>query len=357
MSATATGGGKICVICKQDCSTRPRVKDPQGRYMCRECHRQAQQQIAATVPTEAALPAHGLGGQVDDADMFSDLPAVSVETQPCASCGMPLSPAVVVCSSCGFNRQTGKAPKIKVSKEGPSVSEAAGAAARALILANPLVWVLAGAVAAIAGTGVWYLIAMQTGSEIKFVTIGVGVPIGLAIKLVAGDRAGGLSGGMAVALTIAAVFGGKYLVFHGIVTEIERDLGLDQGITMTEEGLLVAYAREVAIDRESRGEELGWPYGMTAEAAVERADFPSQLWNEAARKWAGADPAWKASYKAEKEAELRAEWQAAKSDGFFEAAFLDFKGLGFMAVSLMAALWVGSGGALSAALSGGRAGN
>lgn len=29
---------KICTVCGIDCSSKPRTKDPQGRYTCRECY-------------------------------------------------------------------------------------------------------------------------------------------------------------------------------------------------------------------------------------------------------------------------------------------------------------------------------
>jgi hypothetical protein len=33
--------GKICVICGESCDDRPRVKDPKGRYFCRDCYDKA----------------------------------------------------------------------------------------------------------------------------------------------------------------------------------------------------------------------------------------------------------------------------------------------------------------------------
>ena len=30
--------GKICIRCGLDCSNRPRTKDLQGRYTCRDCY-------------------------------------------------------------------------------------------------------------------------------------------------------------------------------------------------------------------------------------------------------------------------------------------------------------------------------
>ncbi len=38
MSQAASAPVKVCVVCKQDVSKKPRVKDPQGRYLCEACY-------------------------------------------------------------------------------------------------------------------------------------------------------------------------------------------------------------------------------------------------------------------------------------------------------------------------------
>ena len=37
---------KICVLCGEDCSTKPRIKDSHGNYYCKTCHQDAEQRIA-----------------------------------------------------------------------------------------------------------------------------------------------------------------------------------------------------------------------------------------------------------------------------------------------------------------------
>ncbi len=81
--------GKICVICGEDCSGRPRIKDPRGRYYCRSCHELAAQRgqtrAAASQPAE---PAPG--------------------TVICPSCESALPPGAKVCVACGINVDTGR---------------------------------------------------------------------------------------------------------------------------------------------------------------------------------------------------------------------------------------------------------
>ncbi|MCH7849181.1 MAG: hypothetical protein IIB53_12550 [Planctomycetes bacterium] len=45
---------KICVICGEDCSGRPRIKDSKGRYCCKSCHEEALPRKRA--PADAAPP-------------------------------------------------------------------------------------------------------------------------------------------------------------------------------------------------------------------------------------------------------------------------------------------------------------
>lgn len=45
---------KTCVLCGENCSRKPRVKDDRGRYYCKTCH-----QAALARQAKAAQPSHG----------------------------------------------------------------------------------------------------------------------------------------------------------------------------------------------------------------------------------------------------------------------------------------------------------
>lgn len=74
---------KVCVVCKQDCSKRPRIKDPQGRYTCQTCadkieaKRQAE---AAKVPVAAQAAAKSMDA-VDEPELSIDLLAEEARAQ------------------------------------------------------------------------------------------------------------------------------------------------------------------------------------------------------------------------------------------------------------------------------------
>jgi hypothetical protein len=47
MASPKQSAGKICVICHEDCSARPRVKDRAGHYYCQVCYDRAKRQLEA----------------------------------------------------------------------------------------------------------------------------------------------------------------------------------------------------------------------------------------------------------------------------------------------------------------------
>lgn len=60
MSQAASAPVKVCVVCKQDVSKKPRVKDPHGRYLCEACYAQSeakQKAPAAPKPDVKTAPA------------------------------------------------------------------------------------------------------------------------------------------------------------------------------------------------------------------------------------------------------------------------------------------------------------
>jgi len=62
---SATTNQKCCIICGADCTGKPRVKDPRGRYFCRPCYdarspahaEAARSPVGSTEPLDAVLPA------------------------------------------------------------------------------------------------------------------------------------------------------------------------------------------------------------------------------------------------------------------------------------------------------------
>jgi len=114
---------KICIWCKQDCSTKPRQKDKQGRYLCQECVKpyldamkpKPSADVAhldsegSTIPLEPA-PAGGGGGM---GELLAQQVAKVSDT--CPSCSRPMSSGAVICTHCGFSTESGRQLRSRVS--------------------------------------------------------------------------------------------------------------------------------------------------------------------------------------------------------------------------------------------------
>ncbi len=109
----AEGQPKVCVICKQDCSARPHVKDRQGRYACRACIEKQQARAAAKAPPQPQT------GGTDPVMARLVEGSVAVKSTPCPQCNNPIPPGGVVCVQCGFNTETGKSMRTRVTVEEP----------------------------------------------------------------------------------------------------------------------------------------------------------------------------------------------------------------------------------------------
>ncbi|MGH7132421.1 MAG: hypothetical protein ACREJO_10800 [Phycisphaerales bacterium] len=138
----APSPAKVCVVCKQDCSNRPRNKDEQGRYTCQDCAKKlatagaSRGGSASAAPPKAvvkatssggapavAVPAKQAAGRGSGGDdgiyrLAADpLPAylfeekaveLTAEQETCQNCGHVMRKSHVICIKCGHNKQNHK---------------------------------------------------------------------------------------------------------------------------------------------------------------------------------------------------------------------------------------------------------
>jgi hypothetical protein len=242
MSAAAAPAPKTCVHCKLDCSARPRVRDAQGQYACKDCLAKlgllnadgtvkAQPAAAAAapkvvvksnaVPKTAAVAAPVTAGKpagsgfdnpdddgIDLSSFRSDPSvgqAVASNWVTCPGCGSPAAKDAALCLTCGTNIKTGKKSKTKVAGPGADFSKVDDAA----IKSNPLLWIAgAGAGAFLGALGI-YAIYVGTGSIFLISAVGVGFLAGLGAAIVARDKAGAATGFIAALFTIVGVIGAR----------------------------------------------------------------------------------------------------------------------------------------------------
>jgi hypothetical protein len=125
------GNGKVCVICREDCSHRPRTKDASGRYYCTPCYAQAIARRPGASPSSRrdgpALP------PIDAGPLMELAPAVNTtDRRTCVACGHAIATDAVLCTACGYNTQTGERLQVDLCRADPMGSSAGG------LLAAPL---------------------------------------------------------------------------------------------------------------------------------------------------------------------------------------------------------------------------
>lgn len=109
MESGAQPKAKICVRCRRDCSTRPRLKDAAGRYICQECLDREQAAKAAAGPPPGGAPEPAEPEIIPlEGEATGIAVAGAAGARECPNCTMFLSAGAVICSRCGFNTSTGK---------------------------------------------------------------------------------------------------------------------------------------------------------------------------------------------------------------------------------------------------------
>lgn len=114
---------KICAICGEDCSNRPRIKDPQGRYYCKACHEQAlaRRKAVSATPSGPSEPSPTPQPEEDEhlailAELAEQVAPPPVQGTSCPSCGRTLEVGAVLCTNCGYQTTTGRHLEAKTIK-------------------------------------------------------------------------------------------------------------------------------------------------------------------------------------------------------------------------------------------------
>jgi uncharacterized membrane protein YhaH (DUF805 family) len=241
---------KTCVICGEDCSTRPRTKNPEGQYACNACLEERRRERAAGAGAAVAAPAaaepssadlddaglddayevdDGMGVLLEDLSHADLAPEASPDAnQPsfgaiaiqsvCPRCGQSVASDAAMCVSCGTNISTGRGAKTKVHKPKGNTSRG-----RESFLQNGAVVFALGAVAllGIAG-GCGAVSAMNPGAFLAVFAFGVLASVVATISMIIaafrdGDAKWGLVGIAQILPVIGSVcsfaFGFYYCIF------------------------------------------------------------------------------------------------------------------------------------------------
>jgi membrane associated rhomboid family serine protease len=118
---TPSAAAKTCVVCRQDCSNKPRIKDAKGLYYCRSCLEAAQARrshaprapqppgVRSTPPDAPDAGAYGLEAAIQPPPILRGPHAAPPSgSLRCPSCGQALAPGQVICVACGINAVSGR---------------------------------------------------------------------------------------------------------------------------------------------------------------------------------------------------------------------------------------------------------
>lgn len=109
MSNEPAPAAKVCRVCKQDCSNRPRQRDKEGRYTCQDClDKLAKAKGGAKPGVEQPALDPGLAAALAGVDQAA--------MTPCSNCGILLKPDAVLCTACGFDISKGRATRTRVQE-------------------------------------------------------------------------------------------------------------------------------------------------------------------------------------------------------------------------------------------------
>ncbi|MCK4658634.1 MAG: hypothetical protein KAV82_03845 [Phycisphaerae bacterium] len=134
MPAEQRSEGKICRVCGEDCSTRPRTKDRAGHYYCTPCYEQARRRKAARAagktdpPPRPKTPAgdSSLNLLTAIAEQEATASALPIEPVSCKGCGVPVQRGTVICTRCGYNLTTGQRVSAAIPKRARGTSGGVG---------------------------------------------------------------------------------------------------------------------------------------------------------------------------------------------------------------------------------------
>jgi len=161
-------------------------------------------------------------------------------------------------------------------------------------------WVVAGAIVGIVGALAWAGVGIATGRQMGIIAWGVGLVVGVAVKLAAQDERGWLSGAIAAVIALSSALGARYMLLPSAI----RNAAERQGIVANETACISYVADEIAEQWEGNGVELRWPAPQSTSRANAATDYPDDVWREADTRWRAMDGIEQSAYRTMAEAEI-----------------------------------------------------
>jgi hypothetical protein len=149
-------------------------------------------------------------------------------------------------------------------------------------------WALFGGVAGAIGAAIWAAVALTTHYESGWVAWGIGLLVGLAVRMAShkDEGSGFFPGIVAVMLAILAIVAGKYAAVHFMIEQAVGNAAVDpKKPGPTDADMIANIADEVVDEFEEAKKPLNWPPGVNPEDAHKPEEFPKEVWTEAKARW------------------------------------------------------------------------
>ena len=214
--------GKICCICGEDCSGKPRIKDSSGNYACKACAAAySSKQTKPSSQAEPKAPRPQRDTEPVDADvdaaLWADLadPTANIASQAeigegglpmCPSCKSSVGSGQTICLTCGKNLSSGKSVRTQITKAAKDKTSASGGGLKMTLMDGGA---LAGFLIMFIPNAIAYAMALANNElSIAALIIGgiVGFILWIATIAIAFQEGQGLWGWMGV-LSIVPVLG------------------------------------------------------------------------------------------------------------------------------------------------------
>jgi hypothetical protein len=145
-------------------------------------------------------------------------------------------------------------------------------------------WILGGAVGGAVGAAIWAAVTALSNREIGWIAWLVGLLAGLGVRLAARESTGWAPGLLAAVIAVASVAAGKYFAVHFAIENAFRAASASGG-EVNDELATSSIADRVVEEFQQNGKPVVWPLGSKLETASKAADYPKDVWSEAAKRY------------------------------------------------------------------------
>jgi hypothetical protein len=191
-------------------------------------------------------------------------------------------------------------------------------------------WIIAGAIGGLVGGAIWAGISYATNYEIGWIAWGVGLLVGVCVRVSAGEHEEGFAPGLTAAVVaIVAVLGGKYAAYSMQAASVRGEIL--PVLAVDADDVIMSFADEIVHEREERGQTVAFPAGKSVDTATSQADYPPDVWQQASQKWQAIGPAEQEKKLAERREEIK-QWMSVMGNALvppFSETFSLFDALWF----------------------------